>query len=67
MKVTHWAKKPFNNPKSEALSAKQTLMSKTRASTIYHQLIEEGCLPKDIISLSTHLISLVTTDLKMNK
>ena len=37
---------------------------KSRADNIYQQLKSEGCVPKDIISLSTHLLSFVETELK---
>lgn len=34
------------------------------ASSIFRHLQSEGCMPKDIISVSTQLLDLVTTELK---
>lgn len=51
----------------ETLSGDKSLALEIRASSIYQELIKEGCQPKDIISLSSHLISFVTTDLKLKE
>ena len=37
---------------------------KVLASSIYRQLQDEGCAPRDIISVSSQLIDLVTTELQ---
>jgi hypothetical protein len=37
---------------------------KILASSIYRQLQDEGCAPRDIISVSSQLIDLVTTELQ---
>jgi acetolactate synthase regulatory subunit len=34
------------------------------ASAIFRQLQDEGCMPKDIISVSSQLIDLVTSELQ---
>lgn len=39
---------------------------KVLATSIFRHLQNEGCQPKDIISVSTQLLSLVTTQLKKN-
>jgi len=67
MKVINGAVKSFNKKRNGIFSSKKSSMLKTRASSIYRELIEEGCHPNDIISLSSHLISFVTTDLKSRK
>ena len=36
---------------------------KTLASSIFKHLRNEGCQPNDIISVSSHLLSLVTTEI----
>ncbi len=36
------------------------------ANSIFRHLQNEGCQPKDIISVSTQLLSLVTSQLKKN-
>lgn len=59
MKITK-----YEDNRRAAFSGDKATLLETRASSIYQELIEEGCIPNDIISLSTHLISLVTTDLK---
>ena len=37
------------------------------ASSIFKQLQEEGCLPKDIISVSSQLIGMVTTEIQKDE
>lgn len=52
-------------------SAKPLVVSdkivKILASSIYRQLQDEGCLPRDIISVSSQLINLVTTELQKDE
>jgi hypothetical protein len=67
MKVINGAVKSFNKKRSEMFPSQKSSMLKSKASSIYRELIEEGCNPNDIISLSTQLISFVTTDLKSKK
>ena len=40
------------------------LAVKTLADTIFKKLLEEGCRAKDMISVSSQLISLVTSELQ---
>lgn len=55
------------NREKIAPAAKQTLTDrsvKTLANSIFKSLTNEGCDPKDIIGVSTQLLSLVTTELQ---
>lgn len=40
---------------------------KSLASSIFRQLQEEGCMPRDIISVSSQLIDLVTSELQKDE
>ena len=40
---------------------------KLLANTIFRQLQNEGCQPKDIINISTQLLDLVTNELQKNE
>ena len=57
----------LGNEEASVSSDEQQKHLKRRAALIYRQLVEEGCLANDIISLSAQLLSFVTDDLKAKR
>ncbi len=57
---------PIQTPNTDTSKAMPNLPEravKALATSIFKHLRHEGCQPKDIISVSTQLLSLVTTEL----
>ena len=57
---------PIQTPNTDTSKAMANLPEravKALANSIFKHLRHEGCQPKDIISVSTQLLSLVTTEL----
>ena len=67
MKTATLTKIPYDNKSRADFATQKSAQLRTRASSLYHELVTEGYMPNDIISLSAQLLSFVTADLKMKK
>ncbi len=64
-------KRSMPSAELECLNAKPTPVTdkavRLLANSIFRQLQDEGCLPRDIISVSSQLIGLVTHELQKDE
>lgn len=63
MKTANDKKKLTTTPATDTAQVISDKALRTMADAIYKHLQEEGCQPKDIISVSSQLLGLVTTQI----